>query len=205
MGEPGVSLPAAFARKYPNAATEIRKMFAKRCDDSRRQDRYPILTALGVANDHFTAFENEILDAKSMRLHQPQPASIEQIRDQPGRTIKLSQHRTHFSRTQYHRTPLRPTRSGNVREPRQLDVEHLPVKKQQSLERLILGGRPDPGLDRAPPRTSHAPRAYNQPRSATRHHRNLTPRKSGRCQNVQRTMYRLRRNSSADFVCESFV
>jgi hypothetical protein len=55
---------------------------------------------------------------------------------------------------------------------------------------------------RAPPRTSRVPQAYNYPRSVMRHLHSLTPRKSGRCQNVQRTMHRLRRNSSVVFVCE---
>src|SRR5882757_244634 len=54
-----------------------------------------------------------------------------------GSTVK---DRTHFDRAEYDRKQLGPGRSDDILEPRQLDVEHLPVKKQESLERLILSG-----------------------------------------------------------------
>ena len=61
-------------------------MFADR-SEGRWQHRHVILAALGVTHYDFAAIDDQVLDAKPMRLHQPQPAAIEQIRDQPGRTV----------------------------------------------------------------------------------------------------------------------
>jgi hypothetical protein len=99
---------------------------------------HPILSALGIAHDDFAALDDEILDAKPMRLHQPQAAAIKQIRDQPGCAVELRQYRTHLGGAQYHGQPLGPRCPGDVLQPGQLDVEHVPVKKQQRLQRLIL-------------------------------------------------------------------
>jgi hypothetical protein len=82
-----------------------------------------------------------------MRLHQSQPAAIKKIRDQPRRTVDVRQHRTHFGSAQHHRQPLRARRSRHVVEPRQFNAKHLPIKKQQCLERLILRRRTDLAVD----------------------------------------------------------
>jgi hypothetical protein len=69
-----------------------------------------------------------------MCFHQPQPAAIEQIRHQPARAVKLSQHRTHFDSAENHRKPLRSRCSGDVLKPRQVDVAATPRRSTASLD-----------------------------------------------------------------------
>jgi hypothetical protein len=55
-------------------------MRTQRIHNGGRQDRYAILTALGVANNQFTALDDQVLDPKTQSLHEPQAAAVEQTR-----------------------------------------------------------------------------------------------------------------------------
>jgi hypothetical protein len=63
------------------ANVQLRQMRTQRIHNGGRQDCYAILTALGVSNNEFTALDHDIFDPKAQRLHEPQAAAIEQIRE----------------------------------------------------------------------------------------------------------------------------
>jgi hypothetical protein len=104
------------------------------------QHRDAVLAALGLAHDELTALERNVLDPQSQRLHETQAAAVEQARDQPWSPLQLRQQCVRVGATQHHGQPLRAGRTSDVGEPRQLDLEHVTVKKQQCLKRLILRG-----------------------------------------------------------------
>jgi hypothetical protein len=111
----------------PKAKVQFRKMHTQRIHNGRRQDRHTILTALCVVNDDLTALNHQILDPQAQRLHQPQAAAKKQIREEPRNTIKLSEHRTHFRRSQHHRQPFRAASPRNILEPGKINLQYLPV------------------------------------------------------------------------------
>src|SRR5580704_6913606 len=55
------------------AIVQLGQMLTQGSDERVRQHGHPILTALGVSNDDFTALQDKVLDPKAMRLH-PTPA-----------------------------------------------------------------------------------------------------------------------------------
>src|SRR5277367_838182 len=123
-------------------------MFAYRGDDGLRQHSNPILPTFGATHDDLTALNDEILDAKPVRLHQPQSAAVEKTHNQPRSPVELRQHRSNLGRAQHHRQPLWPESSRHVLNQWQFDAENMPVKKQQCLI------APDSAWTRSP---SHRP------------------------------------------------
>src|ERR1700733_15698952 len=83
-----------------------------------------------------------------MCSHKPKAAAIKQTRDQPASTVELRQYRPLLRRAQHHGKALRPRRTRHVLEPGQLHIEHVAIKKEQSLQRLILSSRTDLGVNR---------------------------------------------------------
>jgi hypothetical protein len=129
------------------ASVLLRQMLAQRRNDRCREHSHSILTALGITHDDLAARKKQILDPQLMRLHQAQPAAVEEIRNEPTCAVDVSQYRANLRSTQNHWQSLRPESPRHVLEPRQVDLDHLPIKKKKSLQSLILSGRRDFGLN----------------------------------------------------------
>jgi hypothetical protein len=106
-----------------------------------RQHRHPILRTLALPNSDLQPLEIDVLDPELQRLAQPKARPVQKPRDKPDLTGKLAQHERDFSARENDRQPrrtARPNHGWNVPNP---DVEHRPVQKQQSTERLVLRRR----------------------------------------------------------------
>src|SRR5207244_4445968 len=67
------------------------EMRAQRNVERDGQHRDAVLAALRLAHDELTALERDVLDPQSQRLHETQPAAVEQARDQPRSTLQPRQ------------------------------------------------------------------------------------------------------------------
>ena len=113
-----------------------------------RQHRHPVLGALAVADHRLAPAEIQVLDPEAHAFHQAHAGTIEQAPHQGMRSLHAFKHGGHFGGRKHGRQALRLFRPRHIVQPRQIDAEHLPVKKQQRRERLALGRRRDASIDR---------------------------------------------------------
>ena len=114
----------------------------------RRHDSNPVLAALPVANNQLAPVKQQVLHPQPQGLHQAKAGSVQQVRNQPVRTVQLGQDRPDLRPAEDHRQAPGGGRPGDIVKPRQLDAQDIPVKKQQSLQGLVLGGRADLAIHR---------------------------------------------------------
>ena len=106
------------------AKAQLGKVHPQWIQDRGRQYRNAILAALRVANDDLAPLQYKILDAKPKRLHQAQATAVEQIGDEPRRSVELSQHRAHFSNRQHNRQPFGAASSRHILQPGKIDFQY---------------------------------------------------------------------------------
>ena len=113
-----------------------------------RENRHAVLLTLAVAHHDLRVLEVDVLHAQSQRLHEAQPAAVQQLRDQVKRRLELREQRLHLSPRQNDRHVLRRAGANDVLEPRQLDLEYVAVQEQDRRQRLVLRRGRNPPFDR---------------------------------------------------------
>lgn len=76
--------------------------------------------------------------------HQPQPAAVQLPQQQAGRTRYPRQRRLHLGHCQHHGQAFALPGRYDVAQPRQVDIQYSPIKKQQCTLGLVLGRRRHP-------------------------------------------------------------
>src|SRR5205807_4495212 len=88
---PAAARTSALTADSAGRSLRHRKRAACAACSRRLRFRSTVLAALRLAHDEFTALELDVLDPQSQRLHETQPAAVEQARDQPWSTLQLRQ------------------------------------------------------------------------------------------------------------------
>ena len=107
--------------------------------DGDRQHRETVLVAFARANHDLVACDVDVLHAKPRTLEQAETRTVKQDRHQPRHAMDLAQHRENLFARQHDGQVMRALGVHKVIEPGHVLPEHLPVKKQERVERLILG------------------------------------------------------------------
>jgi hypothetical protein len=108
--------------------------------DTVRQERHAIFHALAIANHDLVVTKINILDPKAQTFHQPKSCSIKELYDQPVNIEKCCDCLSRFLPGQYRRYSSSSFGSHCLNVIAQICAQHLFIKKQQSIERLILRG-----------------------------------------------------------------
>jgi hypothetical protein len=114
------------------------------------QHRHAVLVALAAAYQDLVAREVDVLHAQAAALEHPEPRAIEQVRHQPGRAVKPLEKGPDLVAGEDDGQPLRPSGTHDVVQPWDLEVQDLPIEKQQGAQRLVLGGRGNVAIDGQP-------------------------------------------------------
>ena len=107
-----------------------------------------ILRALAVTDDDLVRREVDILNSQTTALEEAQAGAIEQRRHEPLCAVELADDGAHLVAAENDREVSRPLGPDDVIEPGQILMQNVPVEKQKSAERLVLGRGGDPALDR---------------------------------------------------------
>jgi hypothetical protein len=124
------------------------EMLHKRRPHAARQHRDSIDARFSIADAHLAALEVDVLDAQRQSLEQSQPRPVQQLADEPHRTMQRTQDRGHLSLRQHDRQPDRTVRPYERRTPFRRSVEHIPVQEEHRAQRLVLRRRADSPLAR---------------------------------------------------------
>ena len=123
------------------------KVSAQMGDERGREDRDPILSAFAVANQDAAVLELQILGSQPQRLGEAQAASVQQYADEPVDALQIGENALDILLAENGRQAPRASGSYHIADPRQIDIQHAFVEKQQRRQRLALrGGRNIPVL-----------------------------------------------------------
>jgi hypothetical protein len=113
----------------------------ERIVEALRQHRCPVLATLPIPHVDAPVIEVKLLDPKAERFRQPQPAPVQQMRDQAIRAKREGcKEPLHLVAREHRGEALGAL--GAVERPNvgQFEVEHLFVDEDQRIEGLVLGG-----------------------------------------------------------------
>jgi hypothetical protein len=106
--------------------------------------------SLCVINEHFEPVFNTVaatqivfqrpVNAQAQSLQQAHPCSVQQTGNQPYGAIQLSQQRRNLARRQYHRQALGRFCFYYFFQLWQINIQYIPIQKQQGCFRLPLRG-----------------------------------------------------------------
>ncbi len=115
-----------------------REVRIQRPDQACRQHGHAITRAFAIAHRDLVAFEIDILDAQPQSLQEAHPRAVQKTDNQPARAFQLREQCSYFVFPEHDRKVLRPLGAHHAIQPRQIDLQHLAVKKQQRRQGLIL-------------------------------------------------------------------
>lgn len=110
---------------------------------SGREDGVPVLLSLALPHDDLSEFEVDVLHSQLKHLQQAQAASIKKGSGEGRGAVHALQDRRDFLLRQDDRHVLGELGPFRPRQAREFPAEDVPVQKQDSAERLILGGSRD--------------------------------------------------------------
>jgi hypothetical protein len=113
-----------------------------------RQHRDAVLVALAASDDQLVGGKVDILNAQPAAFEQPEPGSVEQVRHEPGRALQPLEHCPDLVAGEDDRQAHGAFRAHDPVEPRQVDLQHVPVQEQEGAQGLVLGGGGHPAIDR---------------------------------------------------------
>lgn len=119
-------------------------MDAQRHNQRRCQQPGTVFTSSAIPNDNLPTGRVDIYGPQSQHLHQPQPAAEQQFSDQPQAFIEERNQLLDLLSCQHSWQPLRLRLPFHVlrprpnNRPRQVQFQHLLVKKQQHRKRMVL-------------------------------------------------------------------
>jgi len=109
-----------------------------------------ILVAFSAADNDLVGREVDVFDAEPCAFQQPEASAVQQNGHPPRGAVKPLDDSADFLAGQDDRKALRALGSHDIVEPWQVDLEDVSIQKQESAERLVLGGRGDVLLDGQP-------------------------------------------------------
>ena len=103
------------------------------------QHRRPAAATFALTDHDLTAFEIHVLHPQPQHLQQPQAGAVQNLRHQLARPFHRANHLPDFLLRQHHRQSWRTIHPHEIaRHHRRL--QHLTIKEQQRIQRLILCG-----------------------------------------------------------------
>ncbi|MCY1356712.1 hypothetical protein D9M69_431730 [compost metagenome] len=116
------------------------QMLTQRLVQPLRQQRDPVLHPLAVPHQYFAPGKIHVLHPQPQHLQQTHASAIQKPDNQGHLPGKLRQQQLRFLAAQHQRQTRRPLGTHHVVQPRQFNVQHTLVKKQNRRKRLILRG-----------------------------------------------------------------
>jgi hypothetical protein len=115
--------------------------------DGLGQHRDAVLVALAAPHGYPVGREIDVLDPEAGALEEAKPSTVQEDAHQADGPVKLPNDGAHLFAREDHRQTRRLLGSDDPVEPGQLLLEHVTVEKEQSAQRLVLGGGGDVSLD----------------------------------------------------------
>lgn len=141
-------MPRPRARSSVVDTSCVGELSRKIVEQPIRNHRDAVLETLAIAHDDLPARQVDVLNAQAYPFHDSQPCAVKQTAEQCVDAAKLGQQGGDFRTRKDDWQTNRRLGAGDMVEPRQVGIQHLPIEKEQGGLGLVLRRRGHVTFDR---------------------------------------------------------